>query len=109
MDEHVDFYMEQALAQSTRKTYSSAEKCYLSFCFTHHIPPSPVNEKKLCRFVASLANDGLRHISIKGYLAAVRQISIRQEEGDPHISQMAKLELVLRGVKRVQALEQAPP
>ncbi len=39
----------------------------------------------------------------------MRQISIRQEEGDPHISQMAKLELVLHGVKRVQALEQAPP
>jgi len=105
----VDFYVEQALAQSTRRTYKSAEKRYLSFCTTHHIPPLPVYEQTLCRYVASLANEGLRHISIKAYLAAIRQLSIQQDEGDPHISGMAKLELVLRGIKRVQASHQAAP
>ncbi len=105
----MDYYVGRALAKSTQRTYRSAEKRYVAFCTMHHISPLPVDEKTLCRYVASLASDGLRHGSIKGYLAAIRQVSIQQDEGDPHISNMAKLELVLHGIKRVQALSQTAP
>lgn len=106
MDKDVDFYLERALAPSTKRTYGSAKRRYLSFCITHDISPLPTSESLLCRYVAQLANDNLSHTSIKCYLAAIRHLQIEQGLGDPTISAMAKLELVIRGVKRVQAEKQ---
>ena len=95
--------MDHAIATSTRRTYSSAKRRYLSFCHMYHIPPLPSSEKSLCRYVALLANEGLAHGSIKCYLAAVRHLHIEEGRGDPGISDMAKLELVLKGIKMVRA------
>ena len=50
-----------------------------------------------------LANEDLRHSTIKCYLAAIRHLHVAQGVGDPNISSMAHLEQVLRGVKGVQA------
>lgn len=57
----------------------------------------------MCLFVAALAVDDLCHSTIKGYLSAVRHLHIAQGFGDPHICEMARLEQVLRGVKKVQS------
>lgn len=102
MDGSVDFYCKQALATSTKKSYASAQRRYMNFCTTHAIIPLPTTEHTLCRYVASLANSNLSAATIKCYLSAVRHLQITKGYGDPHVGDMAKLELVVRGVKRVR-------
>lgn len=82
LDKHVDFYLEHALATSTRRTYHSAKRRYVSFCNYCHIPPLPTCEKIMCRYVDFLANEGLSHVTIKGYLAAVRHLHIENDAGE---------------------------
>ena len=54
-------------------------------------------------FVVFLRTEGLRHQTAKSYLSAVRHLQISQGLGDPRISSMPHLELVVRGLKREQA------
>jgi hypothetical protein len=102
----VEFYCDNALAKSTKQTYKSAKRWYLAFCSLHDIAPIPTSEGVLCRYVAYLANEGLTHSTIRGYLSAVRHLHIEEDRGDPNISGMAKLEL--KGVKMVQATKHQP-
>ena len=65
--------------------------------------PTPATEQGLCRFVARLEEEGLAHSTIKGYLAAVRHLHLEEGKDDPRMGDMARLQLVLRGVKSSQA------
>lgn len=100
--------MGHALAQSTRRSYNSAQRRYLSFCHADNVSPLPACQQSLCRYVTHLANEGLAHASIKCYLAAIRHLQIEKGWDDPGIANMAKLELVLRGIKMVQASKRKP-
>lgn len=60
----------------------------------------PVTEDKLCSFAAYLAHDGLSYQTIKCYLSAIKHLQIESGMNDPRINEMAKLEHVLRGIKR---------
>ena len=102
------FYLGQALADSTKKSYKSAKRRYHSFCTVHNINPLPVCEQSLSRYAASLANEGLAHTSIKCYMSAVRHLHIEEGWGDPKLNCMPKLELVMRGIKRVQGRKHKP-
>ena len=64
--------------------------------------PLPTSEKLLCLFVAFLKQEGLRHQTTKAYLSAVRHLHISSGMGDPNIAEMPRLELVVRGFKRLQ-------
>ena len=110
LDSTVEFYFRNGLATSTQKAYTSAKRRYLQFCQEKGLTPLPAAEHQLCQFVSLLANQSLCHNTIKSYLAAVRHLHIAEGYGDPHISRMAKLEQVLRGIKLVQAKgEKKPP
>ena len=100
LDRAVAFYLGQALADSTKKSYKSDKRRYHSFCTVHNINPLPVCEQSLSRYAASLANEGLAHTSIKCYMSAVRHLHIEEGWGDPKLKCMPKLELVMRGIKR---------
>ena len=68
--------------------------------------PLPVTEELLCRFVAMLGREGLKHSTIKVYLSGVRFYQIAQGLGDPFRgvgTSHPQLEYVMRGIKRVQA------
>ena len=66
--------------------------------------PYPLQEDTLCRYVAHLAGEGLKHRTIKAYLSAIRCLQIQNEMGNPFISgSMPRLEYVLGGIKRVEA------
>ncbi len=99
----MDFYIGQALADSTQRSYASAKKRYMHFCTTHKVTLISTNEQLLCHYVAFLAKSGLAATSIKWYLAAVRNLQITKGKGDPNMSAMPKLDMVVRGVKRLQA------
>ena len=74
------------------------------------MPPCPASERTLCCFAAYLAFQGLKHQSIKNYLSAVRHLQIENECFDPFSQQtLARLELVMRGIKRYQASQNIKP
>lgn len=99
----MDFYFRNGIAGSTQKVYQSAKKRYRAFCAVTHLTPLPASEHLLCRFVSSLANENLCHNTIKCYLSGVRHLHVAEGFGDPHISAMARLEQVLKGIKATQA------
>ena len=91
------------LASSTQKSYSAGKKQLLSFFDQAGLTPLPVSETQMCQFVAFLKEKGLRHQTAKFYLSAMRHLQISQGYGDPKMSSMPRLELVIRGMKRLQA------
>ena len=67
------------------------------------LSPLPITEKKLVSFVAFTAQQGLKHQTIKCYLAAIRHLQIECGGGDPRVESMPLLSLSLQGAKREQA------
>ena len=65
--------------------------------------PLPVFETQLCQFCAFIADQGLSHQTIKCYLSAIRFHQIFSGLPDPGISNMVRLEQLLKGIKSVQA------
>lgn len=66
--------------------------------------PLPVTESNLAHFVAFLFKDYLSRATVKNYLAAVRYTQITLGLGDPEMSNMPKLEYVMKGSNKVQSL-----
>ena len=62
----------------------------------------PTGEDVLCKFVTKMASEGLKHRTIKTYMAGVRHLHIKEGLGDPFLPSLRKLHYVLRGVKRAQ-------
>ena len=83
---------------------------YTAFCQQAAVrEPYPV-EDTLCRYVAYLSNQSLKHRTIKAYLSALRFAQVHQGLGDPfRQSPMPLLEYVLAGIKRSQAKAYTPP
>ena len=87
------------------KAYQSGENRFIKFCINNDLCPGDrVSEAVLCKFVAHLADEGLKHRTIKTYLSGVRYFQIRKGRPDPFRgSSMPRLDYVMRGVKRHQA------
>lgn len=99
--------MQEGLALSTRKSYSSAQHKFCDFCFTSQRlnssgSPYPTDEWTLCLFATFLA-ESLRHSSIKVYLSAVRSLHIEHGFADP-LTNCLQLQRVLHGIKRTQGM-----
>ena len=93
---------ELGLASSTRSSYSTAQKRYLSFCSSFGLSPLPLTERSLCLFAAFLANQGLQASSIMAYLSAVRHLQISAGLPSPTTDSWPWLHYVSRGIKRSQ-------
>ena len=102
LDGLVHRFFLKGLADSTRRAYSSAQKRYKSFCAWSGIQRLPASEEGLCKFVAKLAEEGLKHRTIKAYLSGVRHLHIMEGLGDPFKQPLEQLHYVLRGVKRCE-------
>ena len=98
----------KGLAQSTQRTYKSGKERYLKFCLQAGLQAVPTCEQVICCFVAHLANEHLKYRTIKVYLAAVRHLHIAVAQPDPFrgTPPMARLEYVLRGIKKNEAEQQ---
>ena len=95
---------QNSLAPLTKRTYASGQKRYLVFfCQRSSLSPFPLAEDQLCSFVAHLAEEGLQHTSIKGYLSAIQHLQILGGMGDPFAASWPLLEYTLRGLKLWQA------
>jgi hypothetical protein len=71
------------------------------FCTQFSLTPLPVSEDTLCRFVAFLSEVPISYNSIKSYLSAVRHLQISSGYPDPAITPSARLDYVLKGVRRM--------
>ena len=65
--------------------------------------PFPLTEDVLTHFVAFLYKEGLKAGTMKSYLSAVRYAQIALGLGNPHMEDMARLEYVIREVKRLKS------
>ncbi len=59
----------------------------------------------LCKFAAKMASEGLRHRTIKSYMAGIRHLLIEEGLVDPFLPALSRLHYVLRSVKRSQGEE----
>ena len=109
MDSTVEHFLGSCIAPSTRATYRSAQHRYAAFCMRYGIHlPFPLREDTLCRYVAFLAKDGLKHKTIKTYLAGIRCFQIKMTLGNPFAKDLPRLEYVLIGIKRTEAHSGSP-
>ena len=77
------FFFTNSLASSSQRTYKLGENCYLGFCRLCDVDPLPLSELLLCKLVAHLADQQLKHRTIKTYLSGVRYLQIRSGLPDP--------------------------
>ena len=69
---------------STQRTYGAAMRRFYAFCTHFNITsPFPVMEHLQCCFAAFLADQGLTPQTVKGYLAAVRNVQVSLGLPDP--------------------------
>ena len=71
--------------------------------------PFPLSETLLCYFVAFLGQQQLKHRTAKSYLSGLHFAQIHQGLGNPFLTDMPRLEYVLAGLKREEALKGARP
>ena len=93
----------KGLASSNQRVYRSAQKRYGNFCTRDGHQAVPASEEGLCRFVARIAGDSLKHRTIKSYFSGVRHLHIEEGLPDPFIQPLHRLHYTLRGVKRLRA------
>jgi hypothetical protein len=93
LDYAVERYFGSSIARSTRSAYACALRRYFSFCQQFNVECQfPLTEATLCRFVAFLGQQNLKHRTIKSYLSGLR---FRED--------MPRLDYVLTGIKREEA------
>ena len=78
------------LAENTHKVYSSGQRRFLNFCAMVGLVAVPAREEVLCKFVAQLAEEGLKHRTIKCYMAGIRHLHIAKGLGNPFLPPLAK-------------------
>ena len=102
-------YAAHGVADSTRRSYASGQRQFARFCARVGLRGFPASERVLSLFFAALARQGLRYVTIKTYLAAVRNAQVVASWGDPLAASLPMLDLVLSGIKRVQGQPAADP
>ena len=104
LDVVVEGFLGDCITPATRAAYKSAQRRYGAFCVKYGVAsPYPLQEDTLCRYVAFLAREGLRHRSIKSHLSGIRCLQIQHGLGNPFANPLPRLEYVLTGIKRVEA------
>ena len=92
------FLQSQAIANSTRRTYSAGIRRYTTFCTSKQWQSFPATESTLRYFAAYLANQ-VSYKTIKLYMAGIRFAHIENSLTDP-FQDAPLLHLLLRGIKR---------
>ena len=103
LDREINFYRSRAWAESTKRSYMSHRRAYLSFCLTMGYSPVPVTRMTLMRYVVFLARR-LAPSSVKKYLNVVRILHLEWGFPDP-LKENWVLDTVLKGIARVKGLQ----
>ena len=95
--------MTMGLAESTHKLYATGVRRFTRVCTAAGLTVVPASEGALCHCAATLAG-GLRHRTIRSYMAGVRHLHISEGYGDPFTHDLHRLHYVLRGIKRAEGI-----
>ena len=93
----------KGLANSTQRSYKSGQNHFLAFCRQANYKAVPASETVLCHFVSYLAEQKLKHKTIKVYLSAICFLHISEGARDPFHQSLDHLQYILRGIKWVEA------
>ena len=63
--------VESGICRSTRRTYTSAQSRYVTFCDTYGLQVFPASEETVLLFLSLLSNNKLKPASIRVYVSAV--------------------------------------
>jgi len=91
-------YFAGGLADSSHRTYNSAQRQFLQFCREFSFDPFPASEETLILFATHLAQR-IKPQSITVYLAAVRSLHVAHGLSNP-LQPGLKLKQTLRGIER---------
>ncbi len=69
-------------AESTHRLYACGVRHFMRTCAVAGRAPVPADEDALCHFAATPAEEGLRHKTIKSYMAGVSHLHISEGHGD---------------------------
>ena len=106
LEADVQAFFERSLATSTTQTYQSAKRHYILFCQASNSQLLPLTEVNLCKFVVYLANQKLKHQTIKVYLSGLHHLQIAEGLGDPFLpGAFRRLEYVLKGINHTPAAQ----
>jgi len=83
LDILVQSFFVKELAQSTSKVYACGQRRYINFCSAGGLQAVSAGEEVLRKFAAEMAREGLRHRTIKSYMADIRHLHIEEGLGDP--------------------------
>ena len=98
-------YRTHTFATSTARTYKTHLKAYTAFCNLLHIPPLPISQLNLARYIAYLSSR-LCYASVKQYLNIVRLLHIESGVANPLGTWY--LDSLLRGCRRVMGNTSKP-
>ena len=100
LDKEVRFYCENTFAKSTNRTYLAQRTAYFDFCGKIGIPPVPLSQVDLGRYIAFLSRC-LTFSSIRQYINVVRLLHLEVGMSNPLESNWY-VSSILKGVKRVK-------
>ncbi len=103
LDRLVAKYTAAGLADSTRRAYSSSQRRYLEFCRRADYTVMPATQQVLCKFASQLADEGLKHTTIKAYMSGVRHLHIAEGLQNPFQEAHPQLDLLMRGIAREES------
>ena len=75
--------VEGGIRSNTKRTYTSAQKQYLEFCYYYKLQPFPCSENTLLTYIGYLHRKGLKGSTVRVYLAAVRHLHVVEGWGNP--------------------------
>jgi hypothetical protein len=90
--------MDAAFKSNTKRTYSSAQNRFMSFCTKFKLIQMPVSEDTLLLYVSFLFEEGLSGSTIRVYLSAVRSLHILA--GSQYPANLPRVKLALKGAIR---------
>lgn len=100
LDTEVNFYRSHTFASSTSRTYHAQKLAYFEFCNKMSIPPVPLSQNDLGRYIAYLSRR-LAFSSVRQYLNIVRILHV--DAGFPNpLDHNWYVSSILKGVRRVK-------
>lgn len=104
MAETVGALLDESVAESTRRRYSSAWTKYKAWCDSLGESPLPIVEDVAMAYVISLVREGLQVKTVKHHLAGIRMAHIKAGMSAPEWSSMSRLAQLRKGLARVEAV-----
>ena len=99
------------MANNTKRTYSSAQRLFLSFCSNHNLlhdngSPCPASELTILRFIGEIS-DSRQASTLKVYLSAIRALHVQMGFSDPFLNRPC-IPMVIKGLRRAKSTLKQP-